>query len=202
MPANSGWLLGNAAAINDNGWITGTGRINGNSSAYLLIPVAVAVSGRIALEGVADLSKTSAAAPTGIFHIGFRDHGTMKEVYSGDVTLATTPGSAFGTYTVSNVPIGSYDVTLQGSKNLRGAASVFNLHAPLTLPDVTLAAGDANHDNSVDSTDFGILIGAFGGDSSVPGSGYDATADFNFDGVVDSTDFGLLIGEFNNAGVP
>ena len=52
----------------------------------------------------------------------------------------------------------------------------------------------------MDSSDFGALIGAFGGDSSVPNSGYDITADFNCDGLVDSTDFGLLIGNFNEMG--
>ena len=65
---------------------------------------------------------------------------------------------------------------------------------------MTLPAGDSNNDNSVDSTDFGTLIGAFGGAGSVTGSGYDATVDFNFDGSVDSTDFGILIGEFNSMG--
>ena len=61
-------------------------------------------------------------------------------------------------------------------------------------------AGDANNDNSVDSTDFGILIGAFNTSVKNAGSGYDAKADLNSDGSVDSTDFGLLIGEFNIIG--
>ena len=62
--------------------------------------------------------------------------------------------------------------------------------------------GDANNDNSVDSTDFGILIGAYGSSAAVPGSGYDPTADFNFDGSIDSTDFGILISEFGTVGAP
>ena len=58
----------------------------------------------------------------------------------------------------------------------------------------------SNSDNSVDSSDFGILIGAFNTAAALPGSGYDPTADFNSDGVVDSTDFGLLIGNYGSVG--
>ena len=63
-----------------------------------------------------------------------------------------------------------------------------------------LLGGDANNDNSIDSSDFGILIGAFNSSSAVSGSGYDPTADFNSDGSVDSSDFGILIGNFNLTG--
>jgi len=47
---------------------------------------------------------------------------------------------------------------------------------------------------------FGIFVGAYNTDSSVPNSGYDARADFNFDGVVDPTDFGLFVGNYNTQG--
>jgi probable HAF family extracellular repeat protein len=40
IPANSGWLLVYAFAINDNGQITGQGTINGETHAFLLTPVA------------------------------------------------------------------------------------------------------------------------------------------------------------------
>ena len=46
------------------------------------------------------------------------------------------------------------------------------------------------------------VIGAYGSDASIPGSGYDPGADFNGDGFVDSTDFGLLIGNFGAMGDP
>ena len=92
-------------------------------------------------------------------------------------------------------------MAIKGAKNLRRVLpGVIVGGATTALPDVNLPAGDANGDNSVDSSDFGLLIGAFNSDAAISGSGYDATADFNFDGVVDSSDFGLLIGEFNNDG--
>ncbi len=65
---------------------------------------------------------------------------------------------------------------------------------------VKLGAADSNNDNSVDSTDFTALIGAFNSDVTLVGSGYTNKADFNQDGAVDSSDFTLLIGEFNNVG--
>ena len=38
LPPGSGWELESARAINDNGWITGYGSINGQEHAYLLKP--------------------------------------------------------------------------------------------------------------------------------------------------------------------
>ena len=160
------------------------------------------VTGNIALEGVNDLSTINAAAPLGGFDVQFRTPGTtttVLEITNQPVTI--TPGSANGSYSISGIPDGTYDVWIKGNKNLAVLSQgvVINSTTP-TAPDVLLPAGDANNDNSVDSTDFGLLIGAFNTTGAVAGSGYDPTVDFNFDGSVDSTDFGLLIGEFNNVG--
>ena len=40
LPEGSGWQLTSASDINDAGWITGSGTINGETHAYLLRPVA------------------------------------------------------------------------------------------------------------------------------------------------------------------
>lgn len=39
IPANSGWVLTDAKGINDHGWITGEGTINGQTHAFLLKPI-------------------------------------------------------------------------------------------------------------------------------------------------------------------
>ena len=65
-----------------------------------------------------------------------------------------------------------------------------------------LAGGDADGDNFVGPSDFGVLVGAYNTSASIPGSGYDPTADFNFDGFVDPTDFGILVGNYNTLGDP
>ena len=162
------------------------------------------VTGTVSLEGVSDLSALSPSAPLGKFHVVFRNTATSVET-AYDVTLATTAGSANGTFTVSGIPAGTYNVIVKGAKNL--AVLVPNVVVSATsgtvgsaANPVILPAGDSNNDNSVDSSDFGTLIGAFNTDGSVAGSGYDPAVDFNFDGLVDSSDFGLLIGEFNNTG--
>ena len=102
--------------------------------------------------------------------------------------------------------------TLTGLFNKAGVlhikpAKYLAVNAPLNLSggnltgqNASLSPGDSNNDNFCDSTDFGLLIGAFDSDASLPGSGYDARADFNGDGLVDSTDFSLLIGSFGAEG--
>ena len=183
-------------------------RISDNAlapSQFLFAPVAGAtVTATIALEGVSDLSAVSPFSPLGTFHIVFRTVGTSTVIKTADVSLATAKGSANGTFSISGVPAGTYDVLIKGSKNLAvlvpGVAVTTTGTVGSGANPVLLPAGDSNGDNSVDSTDFGNLIGAFNTTGAVAGSGYDPTVDFNFDGSVDSTDFGLLIGEFNNVG--
>ena len=163
------------------------------------------VTGTIALEGVPDLSITSAFAPLGVFEVQLRAPGSLTPTYDfKTVTLTTAKGSPNGTFSVSGVTAGTYDVWIKGSKNLAvlvpGVAVTTTGTVGTGANPVLLPAGDSNGDNSVDSTDFGNLIGAFNTTGAVAGSGYDPTVDFNFDGSVDSTDFGLLVGEFNNVG--
>ena len=180
-------------------------RISDNAlaaSQFLFAPVAGAtVTGRVSLEGVPDLSAINPHAPLGTFHVTFRNASTGAVVKATDVTLATTAGSATGTFSVFGVPAGTYNVLIKGMKNLAVLTPNVVVSATSgTIPAVMLPAGDSNNDNFVDSSDFGTLIGAFNTDSAISGSGYDPTVDFNFDGVIDSSDFGLLIGEFNNVG--
>ena len=161
-------------------------------------PASATVTGTVALEGVNDLSKISPNAPLGLFHISFRTVGTRTEIAGFDVPL-TNLGAA-GTFTVPGAPVGTYDVNIKGMKNLSQTVSIVNVSGAVTLPTVTLNAGDTNNDNTVDPTDFGNFVSAYNSDSSVPGTGYTPTCDFNFDGVVDPTDFGLFVGNYNTVG--
>ena len=198
----SGWRLDSANGINDNGWITGVGRLYGEEHAYLLRPFAASATGRIALEGVNDFSKINPAAPLGTAHIGLRTPGTTKEIFGADVTLTATAGSPFGGYTLTNVPGGTYDLAIKGNKSLRVVVPNLTVNGTPALPDVTLPGGDADNNNVVDIGDFGLLVNAYNGDAAIAGSGYDPQADFNYDGTVDIGDFGILVNEYNNAGAP
>ena len=159
------------------------------------------IKGRVALEGVADTTKVSPNAPLGNVTVSYRYVGTTATVFSQTVPLtADVTATGFADFTLPGVAPGYYDLKIKTSKNLAVALGNVKVGGPFTLPDVTLPAGDANNDNSVDTTDFGVLVGVYGSDSAVSGSGYDPAADFNFDGVVDTTDFGLLVGEYGAQG--
>ena len=171
--------------------LNGDGRLDliGNGSVLLnsAAPV-VDLRGSLTLEGIAP------NAPPQLVHFTLRD-GSGKTVLARAALVGTD-----GAFTLYGIPAGDYTVHVKGDKYL--AANV-PLHTPAnSYPSLTAAlrAGDGNNDNSVDSTDFGLLIGAYGSDASLPGTGYDARADFNSDGSVDSSDFGLLIGNFNTVG--
>ena len=175
----------------------------------LLTPVEIAglngatatVSGRVALEGVADMSAISSASPLGTFSINFELPGSGYTVFSAKAVLMPVgAGSPYGTWSVPNVPDGVYDISIKGPKNLRVLIPTLVAAGTVTAPDRTLPGGDANGDNSVDSSDFGLLIGAFGSVSSDPGSGYDPTTDFNCDGSVDDMDFAILISNYGAMG--
>ena len=169
---------------------------------FRVTPSGAPLTGSVALEGVPDLSLISPYSPLGTFHVSLRAPGSLTEKYGYDVTLNATAGAPTGSFTIPNVVAGTYDIVIGGMKNLAVLTPnvVVGASGGTVSPAIPLPAGDANGDNSVDSSDFGILIGAFNTDGSVTGSGYDPAADFNFDGIVDSSDFGLLIGEFNNIG--
>ena len=155
---------------------------------YVIPPATYSVSGTVAFEGIAG------TAPTQNVTFAFRST-------DGSATITKTAGVfPNGAFSINGLPAKSYLLHVSGAKWLAANVPVNLTGGAVSGVNVPLPAGDANGDNSVDSSDFGLLIGSFGGLASVPGSGYINGADFNCDGVVDSTDFGLLIGEFGNAG--
>ena len=163
----------------------------------------VAVTGLVGLEGAPDLSViNSAATQGGNFTVSFRQPGTTAELYGATTGLTLSANHALGSFTLPAVPPGTYDVAIKGWKWLRVSLPSVAIYGPLTLPAVTLPAGDANNDNSVDPADFAIFVSAYNSDSGIPGSGYNGNADFNLDGAVDATDFGLLVGNYGSVGAP
>ena len=163
------------------------------------------VTGHIALEGVPNLSAANTAvAPLGTFDIQFRTLGTktiVKEFPA--ITITPTGATANGSYSVSGVPAGIYDVWIKGVKNLAALAPNVTLAGSAgTVPDVMLGAGDSDNNNTVNVLDFGNLVNAYGSNATVAGSGYDASADFNYDGAVDVLDFGILVNSYGANGAP
>ena len=199
--------LGSAALADGTAVVGFTGRTGGLNEEIDLLswtfsPAGATVTGNIALEGVPNLAAIAPAAPLGVFDIQFRTPGTSTIILENkNVTLTASAGSAKGAYSVSGVAAGTYDVWIKGSKNLAVLVPGVTVTATGgTVANVILPAADGNNDNSVDTSDFGVLVGGYNGDSTIPGSGYDPNADFNFDGVVDTSDFSLLVGQYNNVG--
>ena len=149
---------------------------------------AVQISGTLTLEGCLP-SAVSAQSVT----FAFRAPGTTAALFTRTQVL-----SADSTFTLSAVPVGSYDVAIQGAKWLRKAASV-NAAFNVTGLAVTLPAGDMNGDNRVDIADFGAFVNAYGGQQNDPGV-YNPNADFNCDGSVDIVDFGLMVNNYGTVG--
>ena len=189
-PANGVGKLSapNALAIDGRGnvWIADTS----DNRIAQFAPAAASVSGILNFQGIA----TNAPAQNVAFT--FRSNDGSADIVQ---TLAVT---ASGVYTLTGLFNKAGVLHIKPYKYLAANVSLDLSGGNLSGQNATLEPGDANNDNSVDSTDFGILIGAFNTQASIPGSGYDATADFNGDGFVDSTDFGLLIGSFNMQGNP
>ncbi len=165
------------------------------SPAQFLSPGIGSVSGSVALEGLTNPGGANPAAPVGPLTFTLRPD-------SGNPFTLTQSLAADGSYTLANIPAGNYTLAIKGAKWLQRRATFALSFSHAVGVNVTLPAGDANNDNSVDSSDFTALIGSFNSDAAIPGSGYDPTADFNSDGLVDSSDFTLLIGNFGRQGDP
>ena len=106
-------------------------------------------------------------------------------------------------FSVSDIPARQYNLAIKGTKWLRRVVNV-DASSGANLSNITasLVNGDANNDNKIDIADFGVLVNAYTGDVSIPGSGYDVNADFNCDGTVDIADFGILVNNYNQSGAP
>ena len=150
----------------------------------------VPVSGNLMFEGIAGTSSAQKVT------FEFRSLSGTDHI----VRLATVPPN--GDFSVLDIPEQNYTLHIKGDKYLAANVSVNTTNGNVSSVTANLLAGDANNDNSVDTSDFGILVGAYGSDASVPGSGYDARADFNGDGLLDTTDFGLLVGNYGASGAP
>ena len=170
-------------------------------SQFLFVSQGATVTGRIKLEGINDLSAINPAVPAPSVKFEFRTPGTTTVVYTATATLTPVGSmSPYGTYSLSGVPAGTYDIAIKGSKQLRVVQTNIPVSGTIALADATLPSGDASNDNTVDIGDFGILVNAYGSDVTISGSGYNAAADFDYNGVVDIGDFGILVNEYGNSG--
>ena len=159
------------------------------------------IAGRIFLEGVDDFAAFNyQTGPRVTVH--FRTPGTTTDALQPQSFVLQTNGQHMKSINYLLYPYvpHTYDIAYEVAGHLRTVVPNVTVAFPGYVPDVVLAAGDANSDNTVDIGDFGLLVNAYNSDVSSPKSGYDARADFNYDGKVDIGDFGILVNEYGNSG--
>ena len=112
------------------------------------------LTGHITLEGANDAEQK--------ILFTFRPAGGGYPVVVKQV-ITPTAVSDTGTFTIPNIPFGTYDVAIKGvcwlQKVIPGVT--FSASAPTATLSVMLNGSDINGDNSVDTTDFGILVGDY-----------------------------------------
>jgi len=109
-----------------------------------------------------------------------------------------TQSNVQGKFTVSDVELGEYAISIHVEKCLTRVANA-NLsrgNNPIVFPQ--LQTGDANQDNVINIEDFTILLSSY--NQSPQSTNYDTRADFNEDGVVNLFDFSLMLTNYNRKG--
>jgi alpha-tubulin suppressor-like RCC1 family protein len=106
--------------------------------------------------------------------------------------------NADGSFSLDNLPRGSYELAIQGSKWLRRSLPLFAGRGDVSGLEVALWAGDVNNDNRVDILDLGLLADAFNTTPASPK--WNAQADLNCDGMVNLLDLGILADSFGKQG--
>ena len=159
-----------------------------SSQTVIQVVPGVTVSGTITLDSV--VAKAVAAQP-----VTFQFRPTTGASFTRTLNL-----NSDGTYTLTGISPGMYQVAIKGSKWLQVTQALDATNGNVSGFSATLPGGDANNDNRVDVLDFGVLVNAYGSAASDPNSGYDLTADFNGDGLVDVLDFGILVNNYGTMG--
>jgi hypothetical protein len=131
----------------------------------------------------------------------------LRDDKKGNVVMEPTVfvGPA-GTFTVSGVPAGFYNVNVKFALSVsRTEFSVAVYNGLITQVDFgTLPAGDADDNDVTDIRDFSHLRASFGRFASCGAVKAPTTpcADFNGDGVINVVDFSILRSSFGQRGDP
>ena len=201
VPTGTGWVLQEARAINDNGYIVGSGtNPSGQTHAFLLVPAGPAVTAFQVNDGSAQRSMVrgltvSFDAPV------LLDPGAVAVVGRDGAGAGTTvslanPSGDGRTWVVSfagpavvggSLPDGVYDLTVAGAKVRLAAdpAAAVGAAADYTLAFHRLYS-DVNGDGVSDNADLFQMRSTYLKPSTDPA--YKDVFDYNADGVVDNAD--------------
>ena len=158
-----------------------------------------AISGTVTLQGRTNQSE--------LITFELRQPGTTNIITNASNDEdPDTPGTQIttsydGSYTLMDVPIGTFDLTAKSSNTLRAKQENISVVEGETTSNVnfSLLGGDADGNNIITSLDFSIMRGAYG---SKPGDeNWNEQADFDGNGVVTSLDFSILRGNYGKSGI-
>ncbi|MBL7743632.1 MAG: DUF4082 domain-containing protein [Chitinophagaceae bacterium] len=118
---------------------------------------------------------------------------------STPVATYNTTTDNTGQFTITGLPVGTFNVKVKSSHTLaRVKTGQVLVTGGNAISFGTLLEGDANNDNYVTAIDFSVLLNSY--NKTIGDPGYDARADFNNDGFVTAIDFSLLLANYNQAG--
>ena len=109
------------------------------------------VSGTVALEACDDPEQAIT------FEFRPKPSGTLLK----RKVLLTQSGPNSGAFSLPNIPKGTYDIAIKGFCWLQRVLPNVVVNADVSGLSVSLLSADLNNDNSVDPTDFGILVGNY-----------------------------------------
>ncbi|MBT5803003.1 MAG: T9SS type A sorting domain-containing protein, partial [Gemmatimonadetes bacterium] len=145
--------------------------------------------------------------------------GSIATISVGNAVLGDSVqvvSDAFGTITLTEIPAGTYELTVKADGYISGRTDTLDLFNGMTLnPDPTfgsdvlgnlspatplgfLRGGDATGDNQVDIADANLVFSIW--NQTPADAGYVRGADVNADGVVNSIDLGFVTANFGNDG--
>ncbi len=127
------------------------------------------------------------------------EQGAIVFISPGGTGGYLSVSDSSGNYTISNVPPGTYDVSIEMTLYLGASKSdvVVSAGETTTLSPVRLLGGDCNDDDIVSTLDATIIGATFG---SAPGdANWDPLADVNDDGKVNILDAALLGQNWNKS---
>ena len=124
----------------------------------------------------------------------------------GTVSFNQSTGAFNGVVNLGTIPTGAYTVKVVSPNYLRksypGIVSV-TANQTITLPSISLVAGDSNNDNSLSVLDYNILIDCYS-DLTPPRNCADSqkkqSSDLTDDGVVNQFDYNLFLRELSVQG--
>jgi len=162
-------------------------------------PTAVPTTAPTMMNTVAPTTAAGATISGKMIYQNYPDNAgiTVQLVDTQGKVITTVTTGADGTYTLTNVPMGTFGVTAVGNLYLR-IGKVVNVTAagPIDLGSLTLPGGDTDNSGDISVADAGLI----GANFDVPVNPAPTGADVNGDGMINIRDLAIVGGNFGLKG--